>query len=644
MLPLSPRSRLLAFILAPLALITRTDARAQRVCGSMDYLEQQIAADPERAMRLQQADAFADNYAATQQERDLVIIPVVVHVVWNTSSENVSDARIMAQIQQLNEDFARTNSDANETPAAFAGLAANTEIQFCLAQRDPNGNATTGIQRRQSTVTSFSSNDNVKRYNNGGLDAWPRDSYLNLWVCDLGSGLLGYAQFPGGAASTDGVVVDYSTVGSLTVPGTGGNFKYGRSATHEVGHWMNLRHIWGDDGNGCNGSDQVADTPNQANETYGCPNFPQVSCNNGPNGDMFMNYMDYTNDLCMNLFTSGQASRMQSVFSPGGSRQNLPGSLGCQPPGGGTCATPTNTGSTVTGAGSATISWNPVSGASSYDYRYRATGTGTWSTGTTATTSANLTGLGAGLTYEWQVATNCTNGSSSGQSALATFSLGSGPCTDPYEPNNSAGTAAPISTNSDFHALIGVKNDIDWYTFSNSAAQPYFSVSLTDLAGDYDLQVKRGSTVIGNSTHGGTNDEAVVYNGTVVGTYRIRVKGYGGAFDTNDCYTLRATTSASGFRVDGPQEVVSGTWHYDLQLFPNPATESVNLHFNGETDGAVQLAVIDALGRIVLQRPIRVSAGMNDLGLDLSTWEDGLYVVRLTGQAAESHQRLLIAR
>lgn len=644
MLHFSPRSLLFAFALAPLAWMTSTDARAQRVCGSMEYLEQQIAADPERAMRLQQADALAETFAATQQQRDLVIIPVVVHVVWNTTSENVSDARIMAQIQQLNDDFARTNSDANETPAAFAGLAANTEIQFCLAQRDPGGNATTGIQRRQSTVTSFSSNDNVKRYNNGGLDAWPRDSYLNLWVCDLGNSLLGYAQFPGGQASTDGVVVDYSTVGSMTVPGTGGSFKYGRSATHEVGHWMNLRHIWGDDGNGCNGSDQVVDTPNQADETYGCPNFPRVSCTNGPNGDMFMNYMDYTDDLCMNLFTSGQADRMQSVFSPGGSRQNMANSLGCQPPGGGTCATPTNTGSSVTGATSATISWNAVSGATNYSYRYRATGTGTWSTGTTAATSANLTGLGTGLTYEWQVATNCSNGSSSGQSALANFTLGSGTCSDPYEPNNSTGSATAINTNSDYHALIGVQNDVDWYSFSNTAAQPYFTVTLTDLAGDYDLQVKRGSTVIGNSTNGGTNDEAVVYNGTVVGTYRIRVKGYGGAFDADDCYTLRASTSASSFRLDGLQEAVAEAGHYDLQLFPNPATESVTLRFDSEADGAVQLAVIDALGRIVFQRPLSVSTGMNDLGLDLSTWEDGLYVVRLTGQGAESHQRLLIAR
>ena len=241
--------------------------QAQRSCGTMEYLQQEIDADPARAAALQQADEHAAQYAIDHghgEERSLVMVPVVVHVVWNTSSENVSDARIMAQIDQLNLDFSRANSDAGNTPSGFAGLAANTDIQFCLAQRDPSGNATTGIERRQTSISSFSTNNNVKRYSNGGLDAWPSSSYLNLWVCDLSGGVVGYAQFPGGSASTDGVVVEYGTVGSMAVPGTQNSFKYGRSATHEVGHWMNLRHIWGDDGNSCNGSDQVADTPNQA--------------------------------------------------------------------------------------------------------------------------------------------------------------------------------------------------------------------------------------------------------------------------------------------------------------------------------------------------------------------------------------------
>src|SRR5207253_634101 len=120
------------------------------------------------------------------------------------------------------------------------------------------------------------------------------------------------AQFPGGPASTDGVVVLYSSVGSIASPGTELHYNLGRSATHEIGHWLNLFHIWGDDNGSCNGSDQVSDTPNQGNNNFGCPSFPHTdNCASG-NGVMFMNYMDYTDDDCMNMFTAGQKDRMQA--------------------------------------------------------------------------------------------------------------------------------------------------------------------------------------------------------------------------------------------------------------------------------------------------------------------------------------------
>ena len=397
---------------------------AQRSCGTMEYLQQEIDADPSRSVALQQVDEHAAQYAldhAHGEERSLVIIPVVVHVVWNSNSENVSDARIMAQIDQLNLDYARANTDAGNTPSAFTGLAANTDIQFCLAQRDPAGNATSGIERRQTSVSSFSTNNNVKRYSNGGLDAWPSSSYLNLWVCDLSSGLLGYAQFPGGAASTDGVVVEYGSVGSMTVPGTQNSFKYGRSATHEVGHWMNLRHIWGDDGNSCNGSDQVADTPNQSNENYGCPNFPHVSCSNGPSGDMFMNYMDYSDDLCMNLFTNGQADRMQSVFSPGGARASIINSMGCITPGGGSsCAVPTGMSTNSVTSHSASVSWNPVAGSDNYQLQYKKSSATNWKSVTLGSTGASSSSLAGNTSYQWKVRSKCS-GTTSDYSTIITF-------------------------------------------------------------------------------------------------------------------------------------------------------------------------------------------------------------------------------
>jgi hypothetical protein len=260
-----------------------------------------------------------ENHTRMFQERAAVArpgitrIPVVVHVVWNTAAQNISDAQIASQIDVLNRDFRRTNPDVSGTPAVFLPLTADSRIEFFLANIDPHGAPTNGITRRQTTVASFGSNDAVKSQATGGTDAWATDSYLNLWVCQLGGGLLGYAQFPGGPPATDGVVVlqsAFGTVGTAAPP-----FHLGRTATHEIGHWLNLNHIWGDDGTGCSGTDNVADTPNQGGANVGTPTFPHVSCSNGPNGDMFMNYMDYVDDDAMMMFSAGQVARMQATLA-----------------------------------------------------------------------------------------------------------------------------------------------------------------------------------------------------------------------------------------------------------------------------------------------------------------------------------------
>ncbi|HEY4214168.1 MAG TPA: zinc metalloprotease [Steroidobacteraceae bacterium] len=242
----------------------------------------------------------------------VTVIPVVVHVVYNTAVQNISDAQIHSQITVLNQDYRKTNPDVSKAPAVFAPLAGDSRVEFQLATTDPSGKATTGITRTHTNSASFADDDKVKSAATGGVDAWPAGSYLNIWVCQLGGGLLGYAQFPGGPAATDGVVILHSgfgTTGTAAAP-----FNLGRSATHEIGHWLNLRHIWGDDGGGCNGDDFIADTPNCADHNFGKPAFPHVTCNNGPNGDMFMNYMDYTDDDSMFMFTNGQILRMQACL------------------------------------------------------------------------------------------------------------------------------------------------------------------------------------------------------------------------------------------------------------------------------------------------------------------------------------------
>ncbi|WP_231933437.1 M43 family zinc metalloprotease [Micromonospora coxensis] len=240
-------------------------------------------------------------------------LPVVVHVVWQTEDQNVSDAQIHSQIAVLNADFRATNPDVNRVPEVFRELVADVGVEFHLADVDPEGNPTTGITRTRTSRESFSPDDDgVKSAATGGADAWPASRYLNLWVCRLASGLLGYAQFPGGPPQTDGVVVTYTafgTTGTAAAP-----FNLGRTATHEVGHYLNLFHIWGDDGTGCGGTDEVDDTPNQAGPNNGKPTFPKVSCDNGPHGDLFVNYMDYVDDAAMMMFTKGQAARMQACL------------------------------------------------------------------------------------------------------------------------------------------------------------------------------------------------------------------------------------------------------------------------------------------------------------------------------------------
>jgi hypothetical protein len=286
-----------------------------RTCGTMDVHYRLLRTNPDYAV----ARTASENHAFEVARRGrpiarmgIVVIPTVVHVVYNNPTENISDSQIISQIEVLNRDYRMRNTDLGSVPQVFKPLIADAQVQFELAKTDPARNPTNGITRTPTTATSFVDDDRVKSAAQGGVDPWPADQYLNIWVCALGNSLLGYAQFPGGPAATDGVVITYTafgTTGTATAP-----FNLGRTATHEIGHWLNLRHIWGDDGTGCNGSDFVDDTPNQAGSNVGTPAFPHVTCDNVPNGDLFMNYMDYVDDAAMFLFTAGQVTRMRAAL------------------------------------------------------------------------------------------------------------------------------------------------------------------------------------------------------------------------------------------------------------------------------------------------------------------------------------------
>ena len=295
----------------------KSKAPVRRMCGAMEAHMRLLESVPD--MRKQRAKIHAETSrmlqagtASKRVKKGSVTIPVVVHVVYRTAADNISDAQITSQIDALNRDYSASNVDKTNAPGVWAGLIQDTQIRFALATKDPKGKPTNGITRTKTKATSFSTHDKMKHASMGGADAWPSSKYLNLWVCTLGGGLLGYAQFPGGSADTDGVVIlniAFGTTGTARAP-----YNLGRTAVHEVGHWLNLNHIWGDTSD-CSGTDHVADTPNAQFPNYGAPSFPHITCSNGPNGDMFMNYMDYVDDKTMVMFTHGQVARMQAALA-----------------------------------------------------------------------------------------------------------------------------------------------------------------------------------------------------------------------------------------------------------------------------------------------------------------------------------------
>ncbi len=280
-------------------------------CNTMEVLEKHLAKTPELRSRMEaiekQCEAFIQlRKSGKMQDLDTITIPTVVHVIYSNDNENISDAQIRSQIDVLNQDFTKTNSDIDQIPEEFSELSVNTKIHFDLDS----------IIRISSTITEWGTDDQMKFSSNGGSDVIDASQHLNIWVCTIGSGVLGYAQFPGDNPDTDGIVVSpqfFGTEGFVSPP-----FDRGRTTTHEVGHWLNLRHIWGD-GN-CLQDDFVDDTPVSDGPNFGCPTYPTLRCNTN---DMTMNYMDYSDDACMHMFTIGQKDRMQAVFAPEGPRQSF---------------------------------------------------------------------------------------------------------------------------------------------------------------------------------------------------------------------------------------------------------------------------------------------------------------------------------
>ncbi|WP_035672843.1 zinc metalloprotease [Flavobacterium sp. 83] len=289
--------------------VSATNAIARRSCASQDVLTEQLKADPTLALRMNQIEAFTQKSMLTNRlVNGKVVIPVVVNVLYKTAAENISDAQIQSQIDVLNKDYTATNPDFSNIPAEFAGVAANVGITFELVK----------INRKSTTKTSWGTRDAMKKTKQGGLDPTSPATTLNMWACTIGGGILGYAQFPGGSSATDGVVIDSNYFGLSSAASY--PYNLGRTASHEVGHWMNLRHIWGDAS--C-GDDLVSDTPVHKTSNFGVPTYPYVSTCLPSHNEMTMNYMDYTDDRGMFMFTNGQKARMTALFVSGGARSGF---------------------------------------------------------------------------------------------------------------------------------------------------------------------------------------------------------------------------------------------------------------------------------------------------------------------------------
>ncbi|MGB5419362.1 zinc metalloprotease [Algibacter sp.] len=294
-----------------------------KTCHTMNVLNKQLDANPGLAKKMYDIEYHTRSIIAAKGKPTkpgnggggnggggeeptpvlgVINIPVNVIVVYSNSNENISNAQISSQIAVLNDDFTKANNDVNQAPSEFAGLAADSEITFTLAN----------TFRYSSSTTSWGTSNAVK-------NAYPPvspETHLNIWVCNIGGGILGYAQFPGGNLDTDGVVCSpqyFGTTGYVQAP-----FDEGRTMTHEVGHYLNLRHIWGD--GRCKQDDFVSDTPSSDGPNYGCPSYPTVNCKSN---DMTMNYMDYVDDACMYMFSEGQKDRMRAIFASGGARESI---------------------------------------------------------------------------------------------------------------------------------------------------------------------------------------------------------------------------------------------------------------------------------------------------------------------------------
>ncbi len=671
-----------SLILGGLFISTQNATAQHRGCGTHSHQEIYNNGTPEIRNRMDAIEnhtqQFEQNFLSNRNKvTGVITIPVVVHVVYNTAAQNITDAMIQSQIDVLNKDFRKTNPDASQVPSLFSGLASDMEIQFQLATKDPNGAATNGITRTQTTRTFFEYGGSdlqgvfVKQASTGGKAAWNPNQYLNMWVCNFGGAsvdLLGYATFPTDAGTfKDGVVMGYKFFG--VNPSVGGVFGYGRTATHEVGHWLNLRHIWGDAN--C-GNDLVSDTPTQQTSNGGCPTFPKSTCSN--TSDMFMNYMDYVNDQCMFMFTTGQKARARALFDVGGARVSL---LTSPALGGGTSSCPTSlatpaglTSSAIT-ASSATIGWSAVTSATSYAVQFRQTGTTTWTSGTSASTSASLTGLTAGTSYEFQVRATCgtvnsafsTSGTFTTSTTTVSYcaskgnnvadewidlvQLGSINRTSAANAGYFNGTAT--STN----VTRGTSVTINYSAgFRSGYSATEFWAVYVDWNRDGDFTDAGEQVVNRSSTSSATLSSTFTIPSTAsIGATRIRVSMKYNAAQTScetfsygevEDYTLNVITGVRESSVETP----TFKTNLNTSIYPNPTSDEAKINvenYDNANLGVINISLADATGKVMQNTTTENIENVQYEGtLNVRGYKAGVYFVSVVVNGEKQVKRLVI--
>lgn len=648
-------------------IVFTTLAQQQRVCASDEVLARQNANPQVKQLRAQiekQTQKFLAEGSKANRRADILTIPVIVHVIYRTSQENISDAQIQSQIDVMNEDFRKLNSDVSLTPAEFAPVAADIQIEFTLAQ----------ITRKQTTKTSWGTNDAMKRSSSGGVDVVDPEHYLNIWVCNIGGGILGYAQFPGGSSSTDGVVISPPYFGSADKEPAGETFYLsapfhkGRTATHEVGHYLNLRHIWGD--GGCSVDDFVNDTPIAGAPNYGCPSYPSKSCssNGGFTSDMFMNYMDYVDDECMFMFSTGQKARMDAIFVPGGARDELGTVVGNDPDDTEAPSVPTAlTASNVTST-SVTLSWTASTdnvGVSGYNVYQNDT-----FVSSSILPTITISGLNPSTTYTFSVSAKDGAGNISAQSSPVSVTTEvftvtyceTGGSTVTFEwidyvelgsisnstgANGGYGDFTSLST----ELVLGSSNDVYFSAgFSGTLYSENWSVYI-DYNQDGDF-TDSGETLVS-----GTTSDGAIYYGTftvpttaTLGETRMRVVmrwnstpsscgtfSYGEVEDYTVIISSADRGAATIARVNVPEGEKIGTDMKNelFSVYPTPASDVLSFNF-GEFREISAVRMFTLGGELVKSGSLDGNKSVN-----ISDLKKGLYLVEIVTEKGKFNAKFI---